>query len=205
MGMAARRDYQRGAATVKTVNLLRSLLPHTSYDSSGRYLTAELTAEANALDNARTSAGDVTNSVTPFYATMTLADWERVYEIAVRDGATLQERRDNVIIKMAATGGLSKPYFINLAASLGYTITISEPGAFHAGINRCGDRLYMAEIQWVWIVTVHGAKTPRYRFRAGSSAAGEPLLSFGELTLEKVFQDLKPAWTWCEFGYEDEY
>jgi uncharacterized protein YmfQ (DUF2313 family) len=189
---------------MNTVDLFRALMPPVSYDPNGKYLSAELQAEANLMDAVRASAGRALASITPFCASMTLTDWERVYEVVPRDGATQQERRENVLVKMAATGGLSIPYFKNLAASLGYTITITEPRAFRAGVNRCGDRLYIEGMRWVWQVNVLGAATPKYRFRAGASAAGEPLLAFGESILESTFKDLKPAFTDCYFTYEDD-
>lgn len=188
---------------MKTVNLLRALLPAFSYDPNGKYLSAELEAEANLMDATRASAALVLASITPFNSTVTLSDWERVYEIVPRDGATQQERRQNVLAKMAATGGVSRPYFINLAASMGYTITITEPRAFQVGVNRCGDRLYTPDIQWVWQVNVLSAATPAYHFRTGSSVVGEPLLAFGESVLESMFNDLKPAFTFCYFTYEE--
>lgn len=189
---------------MNTVDLLRSLMPPFSYDPNGKFLTAELQAEANLMDAVRASAVAALGSITPFYSSATLSDWERVYDLIPRDGATQQERRQNVLARMAATGGVSRPYFINLAASMGYTITITEPRAFQAGVNRCGDRLYIEGIRWVWQVNVLGAVTPKYRFRAGASAAGEPLLAFGESVLESTFKDLKPAFTDCYFTYEDD-
>ncbi|MTH47465.1 YmfQ family protein [Intestinirhabdus alba] len=186
-----------------TVDLFRALLPPVSYDPNGKHLSAELKAEARLMDAVGASAGRVLASITPFYASTTLSDWERIYAVSPRDGATQQERRENVLVRMAATGGLSIPYFIGLAASLGYTITISEPRAFRAGVNRAGDRLFVEGMRWVWQVNVMGASTPKYRFRAGASAAGEPLLAFGESILESTFKDLKPAFTDCYFTYED--
>lgn len=189
---------------MKTEDLLRALLPPVSYQTGGKYLSAELAAEAVTLDDVDVSADRVLGSVTPFNAFQTLSDYERVYEVTPRTGATFQERRDQVLAKMAATGGLSIPYFINLAASLGYTITITEPRAFQAGVNRCGDRLFVEGMRWVWQINVLGAQTPLYRFRAGSSAAGERLLSFGVSTLETLFKDLKPAFTDCYFTYQSD-
>lgn len=189
---------------MNTVDLFRSLLPAYSYDPNGEHLSAELQAEANLMDAVRTSAARVLGSVTPFYSSMTLMDWERVYAVVPREGATQQERRQNVLVKMAATGGLSIPYFTTLATSLGYTITITEPRAFQAGVNRCGDTLWVEGMRWVWQVNVIGSQTQKYRFRAGASAAGEPLLAFGESILETTFKDLKPAFTDCYFTYEDD-
>lgn len=189
---------------MKTLNLFRALLPPVSYDPNGKRITAELTAEANMMDDVSASAERVLASASPFYSSMTLSDWERVYDITPREGATQQERRENILVKMAATGGLSIPYFQGLAASLGYSITITEPRAFQAGVNRCRDRLFVDGMRWVWQVNVTGASTPKYRFRAGASAAGEPLLAFGESILESTFKDLKPAFTDCYFTYEDD-
>lgn len=187
---------------MNTVDLFKALLPPVSYDPNGKYLSAELGAEANLMDAVKASAAQVLASITPFQASMTLSDWERVYDVVPRDGATQQERRENILVKMAATGGLSIAYFQSLATSLGYTITVTEHRAFQAGVNRCGDRLFVEGMRWIWQVNVLGTKTPKYRFRAGASAAGEPLLAFGESLLENTFKDLKPAFTDCYFTYE---
>ncbi|EHT3199063.1 DUF2313 domain-containing protein, partial [Escherichia coli] len=139
------------------VDLFRAMLPPVSYDPNGKYISAELVAEANVMEAVKASAARVLAQITPLQSSMTLSDWERVYDVAPREGATQQERRQNILVKMAATGGLSIPYFKNLAASLGYTITITEPRAFRTGINRCGDRLLIPEMRWVWQVNVIGA------------------------------------------------
>ena len=188
---------------MNTVDLFRAMLPPVSYDRTGKYLSAELGAEAAVMDAVRVSARHVLDSITPFNASVTLSDWERIYDVTPRTGATVQERRQNVLARMAATGGLSIPYFINLAASLGYTITITEPRAFQTGVNRCGDRLYIDGMRWVWQVNVLGVSTPKYRFRVGASAAGEPLLAFGDSVLESTLKELKPAFTDCYFTYEE--
>lgn len=187
---------------MNTVDLFRAMMPPVSYDPNAKYLSAELGAEAAVMDTVRASARRVLDSITPFNASVTLSDWERIYAITPRPGATIQERRQNVLVRMAATGGLSIPYFISLAASLGYTITITEPRAFQAGVNRAGDRLFVEGMRWVWQVNVLGDGVPKYRFRAGASAAGELLLTFGVSLLESTFKDLKPAFTDCYFTYE---
>lgn len=186
---------------MNTVDLFRAMLP-PSYDPNGKYISAELAAEANVMDAVKASAARVLAQITPLQASMTLSDWERVYGVVPREGSTQQERRQNILVRMAATGGLSIPYFKSLAASLGYTITITEPRPFRVGINRCGDRLLIPEICWVWQINVIGTKTPVYRFRTGASATGEPLTAFGESILENTFKDLKPAFTDCYFTYD---
>lgn len=81
--------------------------------------------------------------MTPFTAVALLSDWERVLGLSVSSGMTIQARRQQIMAKLNETGGLSRSYFIRLAKSLGYDITIDEPEPFRCGRNRCGDRLWI--------------------------------------------------------------
>ncbi|TNL09028.1 phage tail protein [Kosakonia cowanii] len=180
--------------------LLYLLLPD-GYARNGPRLNAELQAEGNTLASVERSAQDVLNGVTPFTAVALLSDWERVLGLSVSSGMTIQARRQQIMAKLNETGGLSRSYFIRLAKSLGYDITIDEPEPFRCGRNRCGDRLWIPEIVWVWIVNIQDGQVPVYRFRCGSSATGERLMSFGQNMLESIFRDLKPAHTQVVFNY----
>ncbi|GJL37219.1 phage tail protein [Enterobacter hormaechei] len=186
-----------------TKALLSLLLPPVAYDSEQPRLSAELTAEAAAFDATTITAAIALNAVTPFYAQTLLSDWERVLELTPAAGATYQQRLQRVLAKLAEVGGLSIPYFVQLAGRLGYTITIDEPQPFRAGVNRAGDRLWIKDIIWVWRVNVQNSGTQVYRFRTGSSAAGEHLTSFGDPVIEEIFSDLKPAHTFCYFAYQE--
>ncbi|EBV2339052.1 phage tail protein, partial [Salmonella enterica subsp. enterica serovar Potsdam] len=69
-----------------------------------------------------------------------------------------------------------------------------------------GDRLWIREIIWVWIVKINsGEKVPVYCFRCGRSATGERLLSFGYNALENIFNELKPAHTQVIFDYSESW
>ncbi|WP_038255841.1 YmfQ family protein, partial [Xenorhabdus bovienii] len=184
-------------------SLLKQLLPPVSYAWDAPHLDAELEAEARQLTLTGQSAVRVSGAVTPFFAQSLLPDWERVLGITPNAKHNYQQRLEMVLLKLAETGGLSLPYFISLAARLGYTITISEPQPFQAGINRAGDRLMPPDSIWSWVVNIHGTRVQSYRFRAGSSTAGERLLSFGDPVIESVFNELKPAHTFCRFTYQD--
>lgn len=187
---------------MRHADLLALLLPPTSYERTGRWLAAGLTAEGAALDLTRQSAGRVTDGVTPFYAGQLLADWERVCGLTSAVTDSYQQRLQAVLAKLAETGGLSIPYFIRLAERLGYSIEIVEPQPFRAGTNRAGDRLQTPDIVWVWQVIIHGrAGAQLWQFRAGQSVAGERLTSFGDPVIETVFEDLKPAHTYVYFAY----
>ncbi|GHD63894.1 YmfQ family protein [Jeongeupia chitinilytica] len=182
--------------------LLALLLPPVSYAPTGSRIAAEQAAEGARLDAVQDSATRVAGGVTVFDARTLLTDWERVCGITAPAGAGYQQRQQAVLAKLAETGGLSIPYFIRLAAGLGYTITITEPQPFRAGTSRAGETLFHGDAIWCWRVNVSGGSNGLpYRFRAGQSGAGERLLAFGDPVLETIFNDLKPAWTYVDFAY----
>ena len=146
----------------------------------------------------------------------TITDWERV--CGLPDPCvdppldTLQERRMAVLAKLAAQGGQSRQYYIDLAAIYGYTITIKEFRPFIAGISAAGDPVYHQSIglppnQWeqpdnrardwwfVWEVTYSPALVITY-FRAGQSCAGDALATWGADVLRCVIEQTKPAHTY---------
>lgn len=168
-------------------NLLALLLPPVTYDPSGEQLSAELTAEAQLLAVADSVIADLVSAIDPETATGTLTDWERVYALTVDDSDTLQQRRARVMAALAETGGLSRQYFINLAAAMGYEITIDEPD----------------DPMWRWIINVNGTPERTYYFRAGESSVGDRLEESGDPDLETLFKKLKPAHTECVFKYSE--
>lgn len=183
--------------------LLGLLLPPGCYAPDRPRLAAELRAEGNSLASVEQKSAEMATGITPFHAVSLLADWERVLALSPGDAMTLQQRRQQVIAALNATGGLSRRYFINLAKSLGYDVTIDEPEPFRAGRNRAGERIWVPDIIWVWIVNISDGQVPVYRFRAGTSAAGERLSSFGQNLIETLFNDLKPAHTQVVFNYQE--
>lgn len=160
----------------------------------------DIALEGAALDIAQADGEMLLTEIFPDEAHNTLANWERVCGITSKSGQPLQYRRNAVLDKLRERGGLSKAYFIALAAIHGWTITIDELLPFMAGWNRCGDQLYEEEARWVWRVNV--ADTSAYYFRTGVSAAGERLSGWiANTTLEDMFEDLKPAHTAVIFNY----
>lgn len=185
-------------------DILALLLPPVSYNPKAPRLSAELLAEAVLLSRAGQAGSRLLTAITLTRAMDFLPDQERVYALRPSPNDTLQQRCQRVLAKMNETGGLSREYFIRLAKSLGYDITITEPEPFRCGRNRCGDHLWIREIIWVWIVKINsGGQIPVYRFRCGRSATGERLLSFGYNALENIFNELKPAHTQVIFDYSE--
>lgn len=182
-------------------DLLAQLLVPGSYLPTEPNLAAQLQADGNALDAAQASAEQVLGAITPYGAGEMIVDWERVLGLTPAVGATPQQRIDAAITKIRQTGGLSIPYFIQLAATLGYTIQIAEPQYAQAGVSRAGDPMWVQDVIWVWQVQVQGSASIVYQARAGIAAAGDPITSFSDPVIEQVFNDLKPAFTYVYFSY----
>ena len=185
--------------------LLKELLPPISYQPQpGGLLDAQLQAEARQHDLAFMHINSVLNAINPATSGDLIVLWEKELAITPDVGQTYQQRVQSVIAKLNETGGLSIPYFINLAKKAGYQIEIREPQPFRAGSSRCGDPLYIKEIIWVWHVQVNSKARQIWQFRAGMSTAGERLSSFSDPVIEEMFQKLKPAHTLCVFFYKNE-
>lgn len=132
-----------------------------------------------------------------------LTDWERVAGLPDKCSGvleeTLQGRKNALIAKLTSTGGQSPAYFIELASVLGYTVTIEEFRPFRAGMSSAGDALTNGP--WVFTWRLHAPETSIIAFRAGVSAAGERLRTWGNDTLECKINQLKPAHTIALFAY----
>ncbi|WP_458368707.1 YmfQ family protein [Pseudomonas mandelii] len=132
-----------------------------------------------------------------------LADWERVAGLPDKCSGvleeTLQGRRNALLTKLTSTGGQSAAYFIELAASLGYVVTIEVFRPFRVGRSRVGDALTNGPWAFTWLVRAPEVSVTS--FRVGRSAVGERLRTWGNDTLECKLNQLKPAHTLAIFAY----
>ena len=181
-------------------DVLLGLLPPVSYARNAPAVRRQAEVDARVLDDIQRSAEQALDGALVQKAGSLLPDWERVLGIEP-DRQTYGQRIQQVLLRLNALGGLSIPYFIGLAKAAGYTVTITEPQPFRAGVNRAGDRLAREDIMFVWHVNVQSGGRTAYHFRAGSSAAGEPLGSYADSVIEHIINDLKPAHTAVHFDY----
>lgn len=132
-----------------------------------------------------------------------LTDWERIAGLPDKCSGTLEQtiqgRRKALLTKLTSTGGQSPSYFIELASSLGYTVTITEYRPFRAGRSYAGDALTNGPWAFTWLIRAPEVSVTD--FRAGLSAAGERLRTWGNDTLECKLNQLKPAHTIAIFAY----
>ncbi|MNV10137.1 hypothetical protein D3C71_1006500 [compost metagenome] len=190
---------------MKHQQLLARLLPPRSYDITGVGLSSELKAEGETLDRGQQNASRVLDSITPFGATDTLPDWERVCGLTPGDGATRQQRLEAVLAKLQELGGLSIPYFRSLARRLGYEIEVTEFEPFYLDYSHLDrDVLYEADVIWVWRVSIKGGQVRAFPFYLDMSSVDEALLSFSDVVIEEYFKDLKPAHTYVVFDYQEQ-
>lgn len=162
-------------------------------------LLRAMAAEFERLDG---RAAQLLAETDPASTTELLPDWERVVGLpdpCVTQVQTVAERRQALEGRLTSVGGQSRAFFIQLAARLGYTITIDEfasaAAATAAGITFTGD-----EWAHTWRVNVPSVVGVTW-FRVGAGAVGEPLRTWGNEVIECQFNRLKPAHTRLLFAY----
>ena len=129
-----------------------------------------------------------------------LAEWEYDWglpEPCVVAPSTVRSRVLVLFEKVTRVGGQSKPYFIALAARLGYNITIERCSMRQHGA-RMGTSYGGVDWQYVW--DVHLPLT-NYQHRRSGSGHGEPYATWGAELLECVLYKLKPAESVLRFIY----
>lgn len=195
--MAIDKDYQRQLYNLLPVGMA---WPRDEETTMAKLLLA-LATELARVD---TRIADLLREAYPGTTFELLEDWERVLGLPDKcAGAptTLQARRNAILQKMGRMGGQSRQYFIDVAASFGFTITITEYRPFLIGHNYIDDGLYDEEWRFAWLV--NGPPTTYQYFRSGQNVSGDRLRSWGNEFLECIILNLKPAHTVVRFAYEE--
>lgn len=187
-------------------DILRRLYPPVSYDVNGERFIAQCEVDGRCFNRLQVSAEEMLAVIEPATSRTMLADWERVCGIVTDLTKSYSDRVKRVIIQLNALGGLSIPYFIQLAESIGYRIEIKEFSLLANDLPNAGDIPIQNSptevLGYMWRVDVKNADDNITRFRAGQSSAGDRLTDFGDQILEDFFKDLKPAHTYCYFAYK---
>jgi len=131
------------------------------------------------------------------------ADWERVAGLpddcvtAFAGTQTVDQRRAALVGRLATLGGQSRAYYIALAASLGYTVSITE-FVPHTVDSTVDDPLYDTPWTYAWQVN---APLNTITYADVDSTVDEPLASWGSSLLECVLARVRPAHTTLIFAY----
>ena len=183
---------------------LQALLPQGAAWTREPEATLTALLEALSAELARIDArgGVLLDEADPRTCFEMLSDWEGgvgLPDPCTGTLGTLAERRAALTAKLVSLGGQSRAFFVELAATLGYQVTITEFPVATATTLAAGDGLGTTDSQYVWRVDAP-AESVR-SFRTGKSAVGERLQSWGNSLLECAISRLKPAHTEVLFGY----
>lgn len=138
----------------------------------------------------------------PDTAILTLPDWERCFELHPAEGDPVSVRQKRAWAAYIAQGGLSRPYFIQLAAAMGYTISISEYLPRNHG-DAFGGSFGGVDQHWHWLVTIWMDTEVSFYDRCFGDPFGEAYTYFSEAQdLIALFEDLMPAHTTVTFEFK---
>jgi uncharacterized protein YmfQ (DUF2313 family) len=171
---------------------LKQLLPPGAlwWLDPGSWLSTQILAIGDELARVDARGETLVDEWDPRTALETLPEWERV--LGVPDGATplssiTAERQAAAARKLAARGGQTAAYFVELAARLGFVVTIVETVAhtwrMDVDLSQSTATLAVSE------------------FRAGSARAGDRVANRSVAELESVINQAKPAHTVVLFAY----
>lgn len=172
--------------------LLSNLLPQgpawpREPESTLQLLLAALAVEFSRLEE---RLRDLVAESDPRLTSELLGEWERMAGLpdpCVPLGSTLDVRRSALTAKITNVGGQSRAFYLEVAARLGYSITIdeffTEAAAISAGIPYTGT-------SWAHTWRINAAEETVREFRVGSSTVAERLRSWGNELLECVMNRL---------------
>lgn len=133
-----------------------------------------------------------------------LPEWEDAYGIPgdCDAGATTPAlRRSQLVAKVSSSGGQSRAYLQQVAASIGWPIEIEEHTPFRCDVNAAGDAVSDG---YVFVFTVHAPPYVPTFFEAGRSVAGDSLQESSNALLECTIDAVKPAHTKALYAYDGE-
>lgn len=188
------------------VQLFKTLLPKGKAwnKESGSTLDKFLFGLAEELVRSDNQIAKLLSETDPRTSTELLPEWESAVGLpdeCQEISESIGERRNDVFRKFSTAGGQSPQYFIDLAATFGYTVTIRNLLSFRAGRGRAGDQIWGWDFRFYWEVYSDDV-TPVF-FRAGQSVAGNPLRLYRNEILECVIRRAAPAHTHPVFAYGD--
>lgn len=130
-----------------------------------------------------------------------LPEWEASLGLpdpCAGEGATLAQRRSQVVARISDNGGSSIAYFTAFAAALGYVIAVTEYAPSRSGIMKSGQALLNEDWAYCWLVT--GPGVTEILARSGLFASGEALMTWSNGPLKCEIEARNPAHLILRFG-----
>lgn len=158
--------------------------------------------DAMAAEMARIDArsDDMLNEADPRTTFELLPDWERNYALPENcslEVQNVQQRIESLVAKVNFEGSLSIPFFIQLAASIGFEITITE---FDVYTFESNVEAPFADIDWRYVWQVN-APEETVTYKSVESDVETAFASWGNDLLECTFQRTKTGHTRVLFTY----
>lgn len=168
------------------------------------HLQRLLQALGTSLARVHRRSDDLLRETDPRQTYELLERWEEVLGLpdacSVEGSQTVGERVQAVVAKLVGSGGQSRPYFIALAAALGYPdATITEYQARRHGRASMGERYGGEDWEDTWQLNLPASLVIQRRH--GRAAMGEPYQVWGDSQLECVLHKRKPAGSILLFTY----
>lgn len=167
------------------------------------YITRLLLGLCEEFARADLRALNLVEEADPRTTSELLLDWERVAGLPdgcvvdAGDSPSTVQRRAALVARLTMEGAQSITYFEAMAASLGYTVVVSEFDVYDVG-DDVNASINGSEWAHVWKVT-SVLNQPVY-FYVTSSVA-DPLASWSNVILECVLNRFKPAHSYLIFAY----
>lgn len=168
----------------------------------GTVLTNLLSGVAKEFARIDTRAEDLLNEADPRTTTELLEDWERVAALpdpCITVDQSIAQRRVALVSKLTMQGGQSRPYFIAMAADLGYAdATVDEFRPLNCN-DDCNDALWSQGDRFVWQLNLP-SDGATYIANCNDNCI-TPLQAWGDEVIECRINKFKPAHTTAIFAY----
>ena len=144
-----------GFSVANYKSLLKALLPRgKAWSRDAGSMPELLDGIVEEFARADTQIGSLITERDSRYTSALLEEQENDLGITPEVGTTEAERRIIVRSILVAMGGQDPQYFIDLAAAMGYTITIDQFRPAWCGVVVCGEPCGKQEVLFVWRVNL---------------------------------------------------
>lgn len=204
--------------------LLASLLPTGPAFTRDQesVLQTLLAGFADELAQVDLSASALQLEIDPRSTDSLLSDWEKLLGLpdpCLGDPGSVAARRGLVVARLTQQPSASRDSIKAFAAALGFTIDIVEYQPFRAGFSSAGDSLTNWQagfrcgasgcgdalennLGWAFAWSVVATQASSFHFRAGISAAGDPLQVVSNALLQCGVGRLNPAHLLLSFLFQ---
>lgn len=189
-------DYTRAL-----VALMPSGLAWLRDKGSTQYAT--LRALGNSFARSDSESQSILTGAFPSTALMMLSEWESTLglpdDCSFGESNNIGKRQRAVVSKLISTGGLNRDYYTNIAAILGYEVTITQFRPAMCAMSVCGDAINGEEWPFTWQINTFGS-IYTYSY-AVTTYCGDLLASWGDKAFECAINKIAPSHINIIFSY----